>query len=177
MLFRSQGQLNLLGQQFIPGVLNTDVRHLANGYVSYTFGNKWMKGLTMGTSTHFQTGIPINNLYAHPVYANAGEIPFCADNTTTCTSARGSLGRTHNWGSVDVSADYPIRITEKTRLHLNAALFNVTDMRTQLRVDQRAQISLGITNADFLKPIGGGVNINPGYQRPFYARFGVKFEF
>jgi len=78
--------------------------------VSYTFGNHYMKGLTMGTSVHYQTGIPINNLFAHPVYQNAGEIPFCADNTTNCTSARGSLGRTSNWGGVDFHADYPIRV-------------------------------------------------------------------
>src|SRR5437764_3271628 len=101
----TQGDFNLLGQQFTPGVLNTDVRHLVNGFVSYTFGNHYMKGLTLGTSTHFQTGIPINNLFAHPVYANAGEIPFCADDTTNCASARGSLGRTTNSGSVDMHAD------------------------------------------------------------------------
>ena len=94
----TRGDFNLLGQQFVAGVLNTDVRHLANGYVSYTFSNH-AKGLTMGTSVHFQTGIPINNLYAHPAYQNGGEIPFCADNTANCVSARGSLGRTKNWGS------------------------------------------------------------------------------
>src|SRR5262249_6044800 len=116
----TRGDYNLLGQQFVPGVLNTDVRHLVNGFFSYTFGNKWMKGLTMGTSAHFQTGIPINNLYAHPAYANAGEIPFCADDTTSCPSARGSLGRTKNWGGVDFHADYPIRVTEKTKIRLAA---------------------------------------------------------
>jgi hypothetical protein len=178
----TRGDFNLLGQQFVAGVLNTDVRHLANGYVSYVFGNHFMKGLTLGTGVHFQTGIPINNLYAHPVYANAGELPFCADNTTNCASARGSEGRTHNWGNVDLHADYPIRLTEKTKIRLAADLFNLTDMRTQLRVDDRAQITVGTQNSDFLKPRGNGPsgvtgNTNPGYQRPFYARFGVKFEF
>ena len=178
----TQGNFNLLGQQFTPGVLNTDVRHLANGFVSYTFGNHYMKGLTMGTSVHFQTGIPINNLFAHPVYANAGEVPFCADNTTNCASARGSLGRTQNYGGVDLHADYPIRLTERTKIRLAADLFNLTDQRTLLNVDQNAQRTIGIPNADFGKPLGIGPssttgNSNPGYQRPFYARFGVKFEF
>jgi len=138
-----------------------------------------MKGLTMGTSVHFQTGIPINNLYAHPVYANAGEIPFCADETTNCPSARGSLGRTPNFGSVDFHADYPIRLTERTRIRLAADLFNVTDQRTLLRVNQSKQLTVGLGNADFGKPNQGfvGQPINPAYQRPFYARFGVKFEF
>jgi hypothetical protein len=177
----TRGDFNLLGQQFVSGVLNTDVHHLANGFVSYTFANH-LKGLTMGSSVHFQTGTPINNLYAHPAYLNAGEIPFCADNTANCPSARGSLGRTKDWGSVDYHVDYPFRITEGTRLRLGADLFNITNNKTQLRQDQFAQRSFGIGNADFGKPTGIGPsavngNTNPGYQRPFYARMSVKFEF
>jgi hypothetical protein len=178
----TRGDFNLLGQQFVPGVLNTDVRHLVNGFVSYTLGGSHAKGLTIGSSAHFQTGIPINNLYAHPVYQNAGEIPFCADETTNCASARGSLGRTSQYGSVDAHMDYPIRISEGKRLRLMADVFNIADSRTQLRLDQFKQRSFGVPNADFGKPTGNGPsavngNTNPGYQRPFYARFGVKLEF
>jgi len=167
----TQGDFNLLGAQFTPGVLNQDVRHLANGFVSYTFGNHYMKGLTMGTSVHFQTGIPINDLLAHPVYQNAGEIP---------SGGRGSLARTQNWGQVDFHADYPIRLTERSKIRLGADLFNVTNNRTQLRVDQNEQRSLGVANADFLKPTQGNapaLSPNPGFQRPFYARFAVRYEF
>jgi hypothetical protein len=177
-----RGDFNLLGQQFVAGVLNTDVHHLANGFVSYTFSGNHVKGLTVGSSVHFQTGIPINNLFAHPAYRNAGEIPFCADNTTNCASARGSLGRTSNNGSVDGHMDYALRISEGKRLRLIADLFNISNQRTQLRVDQSAQRTIGVPNADFGKPVGVGPaatngNTNPGYQRPFYARFGVKLEF
>ena len=177
----TRGDFNLLGQQFTPGVLNTDVRHLVNGYVSYTFSNH-MKGLTMGTSLHFQTGVPINNLFAHPAYQNAGEIPFCADNTVNCTSARGALGREKDYGEVDYHVDYPIRVTEGTRVRLGADLFNLADSKTLLRVDQNAQRSAGVPNQDFQKPVGLGPsatsgNTNPAYLRPFYARFSVKFEF
>ncbi len=104
-------------------------------------------------------------------------MPFCADNTANCPSARGSLGRTKNWGQVDFHADYPIRLTERTKIRLAADLFNLTNNRTQLRVNQLAQSSFGVPNPDFLKPQGDGVSINPGYERPFYARFGVRFEF
>jgi hypothetical protein len=178
----TQGDFKLLGQQFVPGVLNTDVRHLANGFVSYTFSGNRVKGLTVGSGVHFQTGIPINNLYAHPAYQNAGEVPFCADDTTNCASARGSLGRTKDWGSVDYHMDYPVRITEGSRLRLGVDLFNITNMRTQLRVDQFKQSRFAVGNADFGKPTGIGPsavngNTNPGYQRPFYARFSAKFEF
>jgi len=177
----TQGNFNLLGQQFVPGVLNQDVRHLTNGFVSYTFPNH-LKGLTMGSSVHFQTGIPINNLFAHPAYQNSGEIPFCADNTVNCASARGALGRTKDFGQVDYHIDYPVRITEGTRLRLAADLFNLANSKTQLRVDQNAQRSAGVPNADFGKPTGIGPsavngNTNPGYLRPFYARLSVKFEF
>jgi len=131
---------------------------------------------------HFQTGVPINNLFAHPAYQNAGEVPFCADNTTNCTSARGALGRTKNFGSVDYHMDYPIRVTEGTRVRLGVDLFNITYNRTLLRVDQNKQSRFGVGNADFLKPHGIGPsavtgNTNPGYLRPFYARFSAKFEF
>src|SRR5207302_6553952 len=151
-----QGDFNLLGQQFVPGVLNTDVHHLVNGFVSYTLSGNHIRGLTMGTGVHLQTGIPINNLFALPAYQNAGEVPFCADDTTNCTSARGSLGRTKNWGSVDYHMDYPIRITEGTRLRLGADLFNITNSKTQLRVNQQAQRSYQVPNAHFLKPQGIG---------------------
>jgi outer membrane receptor protein involved in Fe transport len=92
------------------------------------------------------------------------------------------LGRTQNWGSVDFHADYPIRLTEKSKIRLAADLFNLTNQRTLLRVDQLAQRSFGVPNVDFGKPTGIGPsgvvgNTNPGYQRPFYARFGVRFEF
>ncbi len=178
----TQGDFSLLGQQFVPGVLNTDVRYLANGFVSYTLHGNHASGLTLGSSVHFQTGVPINNLFAHPAYQNAGEIPFCADNTTNCTSARGALGRTNDWGSVDFHSDYPFKISENVRLRFGMDLFNITDSKTLLRVDQNAQRSAGVPNADFLKPLGIGPssvngNTNPGYQRPFYARFSAKIEF
>jgi hypothetical protein len=167
----TRGDFGLLDGQFLPGVLNTDVRHNVNGFVSYMFGNRYMKGLTMGTSVHFQTGTPITPLLAHPVYLTSGENP---------DGGRGSGGRTPNFGQVDFHADYPIRLTERTKLRLAADLFNVTNQRTQLRVDQTEQIQALVPNLDFLKPTDGtanGIHQNPAFQRPFYARFGVKFEF
>ena len=88
----------------------------SKGFVSHALGGSHANGLTIGSSAHFQTGITINNLYAHPVCQNAGEIPFCADNTTNGASARGSLGRTSQYGNVDGHVDYAIRISEGKRL-------------------------------------------------------------
>jgi len=51
----TQGLFNLLGDQFKPGPLNTDVRHLVNGYFSYVLDKSRAKGLTLGTGVHWQT--------------------------------------------------------------------------------------------------------------------------
>ena len=85
----------------------------------------------LDTGTTTKTGVLMNNIGT----ANDQDrvfCGFCADNSTNCASARGSLGRTKNWGNVDLHADYPIRLTEHTKIRLAADLFNLTDMRTQL---------------------------------------------
>jgi hypothetical protein len=69
------GNFGMLGDQFAIGYLNTDRRHVVNGFFSYTFGKYAVKGLTIGTGLHLQSGQPINDLKAHPAYLNGGEIP------------------------------------------------------------------------------------------------------
>jgi hypothetical protein len=163
------GIYNLLGDQFAIGPLNTDRRHTFNNFISYTFSNNFLKNLTLGTGVRIQTGAPINDLRAHPVYQNPGEIPI---------GGRGALGRTATSGQADLHADYVIRTGEKSRLHFGADLFNITNQRTQLRIDEFQDASFGVPNFDFLKPVGNGnIGIQPGYQRPFYARLMVRWEF
>jgi Carboxypeptidase regulatory-like domain/TonB-dependent Receptor Plug Domain len=163
------GMFNLLGDQFAVGNLNTDRRHTFNNFISYTFGNTFLRNLTMGTGVRIQTGDPINDLRAHPVYLNAGEIPV---------GGRGALGRTATNGQADIHADYMHAVGERQRLHFGADLFNITNQRTQLRIDQNKDRSYLIPNADFLKPTGSGnVGIPLGFQRPFYARLFVRWEF
>jgi len=163
------GEFGLLGNQFGVGNLNTDRRHTFNNFVSYTFGKSVLRNLTLGAAARVQSGDPINDLRAHPVYLNAGEIPI---------GGRGSLGRTATYGQGDVHADYAWKVTERDSLHLIADFFNVTNQRTQLRIDQNQDRSFGIPNADFLKPTGSGnIGIPLGFQRPFYARLGARFVF
>ena len=163
------GQFNLLGDQFAVGSLNTDRRHTFNTFLSYTFSSWFLKNLTAGTSVRIQTGDPINDLRAHPVYLNAGEIPI---------GGRGALGRTNTDGQADLHADYLVKLTEKQNLHFGADLFNITNQRTQLRIDQDQDRSYLIPNADYLKPVGSGnIGVPLGFQRPFYARLFAKWEF
>jgi hypothetical protein len=166
------GTFNLLGAQFQPGVLNTDRRHVVNGYVSYVFDKSAFKNMTLGMGVRVEQGVPINDFKAHPAYLNSGEIP---------QGGRGALGRLRTTGSVDLHADYPWSFTEKMKLRFGVDVFNIANARRQLRIDQNEDASFGTPNVDFKKPIGRGSVITglstPGFQRPLYARFSVRFEF
>jgi hypothetical protein len=166
-----QGDLGLLGNQFGVGWLNTDTRHILNSFVSYTFTTGLLRNLTLGTGVRVSGGVPINDLRAHPAYQNAGEIPV---------GGRGALGRTSTTGQADVHAEYQWKLNEKNSVNFGGDFFNITNQKTQLRVDQNEDRSLAVKNADFLKPYQGGVGgFSPGlgFQRPFYARLMVKWVF
>jgi hypothetical protein len=163
------GKLGLLGNQFGIGFLNTDRRHIFNNFLSYTFATGFLKNLTLGTGVRIESGIPLNDLRAHPVYQNAGEVPF---------GGRGSLGRTPTNGQGDVHAEYTKKVGEKQTLHFGADLFNIANQKTLLHVDQFQDASLGTPNFDFKKPAGSGIiGVPPAYQRPFNARLFAKWEF
>jgi hypothetical protein len=163
------GKLNMLGDQFAIGFLNTDRRHIFNNFVSYTFSTGFLRNLTLGTGVRIETGNPINDLRAHPVYQNGGEVPI---------GGRGARGRTPTAGYGDVHTDYMVKLGERHSLHLGADLFNIANQKTQLRVDQFQDASLGTPNFDFLKPVGSGnIGVPPAYQRPFNARLFVRWVF
>jgi len=161
------GTFGLLGDQFKPGYLNTDRRHIVNGFFSYVFDKTALKGLTLGTGLNVQSGVPINDLKAHPVYLNAGEVPV---------GGRGALGRTKVLGQVDAHIEYAHPLTEKFRLRLGADLFNIANSKTLQMIDQNEDTQFGVANVDFLKP-NNLVGRDSAFQRPFYGRFMVKFEF
>lgn len=156
------GNFNMLGDQFAIGPLNTDRRHVVNGYFSYTFSQSKLSGLTLGTGMRVESGTPISVLADHPAYLNAGEIPI---------GGRGSLGRTPVTGTVDAHAEYSFKVTERTRLKLGTDLFNVANSKRVVLFDQNRDLSVNVagSNPDFQKPLV--------WQRPFYARFSVKMEF
>ncbi len=163
------GSLGLLGNQFAIGFLNTDRRHIFNNFVSYAFSSGFLKNLTLGTSVRIVTGVPINDLRAHPVYQNAGEIPF---------GGRGALGRTPTTGEGDLHAEYTWKLGETQAIHFGSDMFNIANQKTQLRVDQFQDAALNSPNLDFLHPVGNGnIGISPAHQRPFNARLFVKWIF
>jgi len=163
------GNFNLLGDQFRTGVLNTDRLHIINGFFTYVFDRGFMKSLVLGTGVRVQTGTPVNQLAAHPVYLNAGEVPI---------GGRGSEGRTPTTGTVDFHGEYPIRLTEKMRLHVGVDLFNIGFAKRQQYINQNIDLGFGTVNQDFLKPANQiSVRSNDAFQSPFVARLFAKFEF
>ena len=159
----TNGVVSMLGQQYAPGPLNTDRRHVVNAYVSYVFSSTFLKNLEMGAGTTFQSGTPVSKLANHPAYANAGEVPL---------GGRGTLGRTPFTGTLDLHLDRPFKVTEKSQLHLTADLFNITNNKQVTLLDQNYQI--GGTSA--LNPDFSQVGVWD-YQRPFYARFSFRWVF
>jgi hypothetical protein len=161
------GNFGLLGDQFLPGVLNTDRQQVANGQFSYVFDHGKLKNLTLGTLVTVSTGTPVNELAAHPVYDNAGEVPI---------GGRGSEGRTPTTGSVNFHGDYVMNVTERLHLRFGVDMFNIANTKRILFINQNIDLGTGTTNLDFLKPNNQAV-IGDGIQAPFNARVFFRLEF
>jgi Carboxypeptidase regulatory-like domain len=159
------GMMGLLGDQFTPGVLNTDRTHIVNFYSSYVIPRGPLTGLTLGPGVTLQTGTPINDLKAHPAYLNAGEVPV---------GGRGALGREPVTGQVNMHIDYPFRLSERFKLRVGADFFNIGNTKTLQYTNQNEDLSFGTPNADFKKP---QPYLFTAFQRPFYMRGMVRLEF
>jgi hypothetical protein len=169
----TEGDFNLLGDQFLVGHLNTDRRFVSNIYASYGFSGdrqhfnwKWVNGLNLGMGFHMESGIPISEYLPHPVYLNAGEVPV---------GGRGKLGRTPFFTQLDLHADYPYVINERARISFIVDFFNVTNNRRLRLPDQFRQLDLGENNPDFLQP--SIISLTSGFHLPFSVRLGARFEF
>jgi hypothetical protein len=166
------GEFGLLGDQFAVGPLNTDRRHIANIYGSYSFGEaglgRRLKGLNLGAGIHMESGVPISEYLAHPVYLNAGEIPV---------GGRGKLGRTPFFARLDLHADYKFALSERMRLAFVADFFNVTNSQKLRLPDMFRESTAGQQNPDFLKPGIAATDLIRGYYLPFNMRLGMRFEF
>ncbi|HEY1270627.1 MAG TPA: hypothetical protein VGF08_01520, partial [Terriglobales bacterium] len=169
----TNGILGMLGDQYAKGPLNSDRRHIVNVYATYVVPSGFLKFLELGTGVNILSGTPVSELANHPAYTNAGEVPI---------GGRGKLGRTPVSGGVNVHLNRPFKVTEKSTVSLTADLFNITNSRVITNIDQFSQIS-GTPNAnpDFTKvrawsAFGPGPGVI-GYQRPFYARFSLRWSF
>jgi hypothetical protein len=157
----TQGVVGLLGAQFQPGYLNTDRRNVGNLYGSYMVPSGFMRKLTGGIGLRGQTGTPISRLASHPVYQDTGEIPI---------GGRGTAGTTPTSLQLDTHLDYPFSFGDRGSLKLAFDGFNVTDSKSIGQVNQNIDTGFQ-TGADptFRSP--------KSFQRAFYGRFSVRYEF
>jgi len=146
---------------------NSDRRHIVNAFFSYSVDHTALKGLVLGTGLNMQSGTPINDLKAHPIYLNSGEVPV---------GGRGSEGRTPFVGTVDAHIEYGHQITERSSFHVGLDLFNIANARRNTFSNQNEDLSFGVANADFLKPANIAV-LGDGFQAPFSMRIMLKFVF
>ena len=159
------GEFNLLGDQFAVGPLNTDRHHIVNIYANYVLGGKYefinrLRGLNTGFGLHMETGVPVSEFLAHPVYLNAGEIPV---------GGRGKLGRTPFFAQFDLHFDYPWKISERAKMSFVANFFNVTNSRRIRAITQFRESTAGQLNPDFKNPAS--------YRNPFSTTLGLKLDF
>jgi hypothetical protein len=162
----TEGDFGLLGDQFASGPLNTDRRHVVNIYGSYSFSEKGfnlfggsLNGLSLGAGLHMESGVPISEFLAHPVYLNPGEIPV---------GGRGKLGHTPFFAGLDLHADYPWKVSERMNVNFTAAFFNVTNSREVRLPNQFRESTGGQVNPDFLQP--------QLFHLPFNMRLGMRLQ-
>jgi hypothetical protein len=161
------GDFGLLGDQFAVGPLNTDRRHVVNVYSNYVMSSsilpdrwRFLSGLNLGTGFHIESGLPMSNLAAHPVYLNSGEVPL---------GGRGILGRTPTDLRIDLHADYPFKFSERVKLGLVGDVFNITNTRTLRLINQLSESTFQQPNPDFKQPIS--------WYNPISFRLGLKLSF
>ncbi|HYK91632.1 MAG TPA: carboxypeptidase regulatory-like domain-containing protein [Acidobacteriota bacterium] len=163
----TQGDFGLLGDQFAVGPLNTDRRHVVNVYTNYALTtsvlpDRWrfLNGLNLGTGFHIESGLPMSNLAAHPVYLNAGEVPL---------GGRGVLGRTPSDLRIDLHADFPMKISERVKVGFIADVFNITNAQTLRTINQFSESAFQQPNPDFKQPTS--------WYNPISVRLGMKLSF
>jgi hypothetical protein len=161
------GNFNLLGGQFIPGVMNENRTQVATGYFSYVFDHGMLKNLTLGTGVNVATGTPITELAAHPVYGNSGEVPI---------GARGALGNTPTTGTVNFHGDYLLNLTERFKFRFGVDMFNIANTRRINFINQNIDLTFGVPNPDVGKPSNVATR-GDGIQAPFNARMFFRLEF
>jgi outer membrane receptor protein involved in Fe transport len=112
------------------GLLSNDRTHQFKLYGSYSFDKGMVNGLTIGFSTYYASGYPLNAYGYSPGYQNY----------EFYLAPRGSLGRGPAEYEADLHFGYPIPMGQ-TRLNVILDVFNVLDRQAATRVDERYNLS------------------------------------
>ena len=116
--------------------------------------------MTFGGSLTVESGVPLTTLVAQEAYQNPGEVPLFG---------RGDLGFGPVTGTVGAHVEYPFHFGERYNLKLGVDLFNIGNTKRNILVQQWDDLSFGVPNVDFGKPLT--------FISPFAARVSAMFEF
>jgi hypothetical protein len=169
--FGYQGDIRFLGE-LGKGPLPLDRPHDVKVSANYTFD----MGLNFGARFNVTSGRPLTALAANPVYTNGGEIPLTPRGEGFET-IDGFRDRTPWERQVDLQASYGFDVADMRQLTLFADVFNIFNLRRTLDYDNWTELSLGVPNPDFGKPVSQLFSGAPQFQQPFRLRLGARFEF
>ena len=179
----------LVRNSFGPLSFNTPHRAKVNGF--YSFDLQEAGRLTLGTSANYRSGYPIslradNNRYPgqYAVYV----LP------------RGAAGRVEPTYSVNMSVNYAYPLKDGLELEVGARLFNVTNAKAVLRVDEvysfsntrpvaggelsdlkHTKIQNSSNPTEFFQrtilPPQGNFGVESSFQTPLAAQFDLQLRF
>ncbi len=135
------GAINLLGDQFKPGFLNTDRRNVANVSLAYVIpkdSSSFLAALnkmTLGTNIRAASGNPLSAFASHPIYLNTVRY-------RSADAARRAPCPTRS--SFDGHMDYPWQFHEKYTLKLAFDAFNIFNTQHQTNKNQNLDSSPGV---------------------------------
>lgn len=165
------GDIRFLGQ---TGILPLDRPHQVKLFGNY----QAPMGLNIGLGMNLSSGAPLTAFAAHPIYSNGGEIPLTArgDGIQTIDGFR---TRTPFTSQFDLQGSYTLKLGGKRNdLTLLADVFDLFDTKTVLAYDQWTELSFGVPNPDFGKPITQVLSgAPPQFQTPLEVRVGARFSF
>jgi hypothetical protein len=112
------------------GRLSNDRTHQVKFYGSYTLSSGFAKGLDLGVSAHWESGVPLTAYGYDTLYRN----------WEAYLTPRGSLGRGPSDYEADIHAGFPVPVGG-SHLTLVADVFNIFNRQSALTLDQRYNLS------------------------------------
>ena len=168
--FGYPGDIRFLGE-LGKGPLPLDRPHQGKVFGSYSFD----MGLNVGLGVTLSSGTPLTPLAANPNYNNGGEIPE-GPRGSGIQTVDGLKKRTPFESQVDMQASYRVRLGRQNVTVL-ADVFNLFNQKRTIGYDNYTDLSFGVPNPDFGKPVTQNLGgAPPQFQAPFAMRLGVRFE-
>ncbi|MBI3050631.1 MAG: TonB-dependent receptor [Acidobacteria bacterium] len=168
--FGYRGDIRFLGCSLGCGVLPNDRTHQVKIFSTYGW-----RDLNFGLGLNAGSGRSLTELAANPNYANSGEIPVTVRGAGFRT-ADGVRKRAPMDFSIDVHADYAVRLIGERAVTVLVDIFNLTNRREPDNYDNCSDIGFGTTNANFGQPVNGCARSWSSFQAPLATRVGVRFD-